>query len=605
MHRALATILFVTLVAPATAFAGGTTVDRPFAIEASHFRSALGSRGYIVTDGAAISEHLKPAASLWLDYAHNILVTRDADGQILDDGRYVKGRLSANLQASLGLFDFMEIGIGLPLSLYQFGTRAGLGGSDDDLAAFAAGDLRIGAKFLVLDKKLGDVGLGLALHPIFTFPTGGRNHFHGDGSVTFRPTVAAELTSEHVSIALNAAYILRGKRDLLNVRHDDELHFGLGAAIPVEPDLVDIVLDLQAKIGVGAAAAGEFGTEEAPIEGHGGLRFWLREDLSLTVGGGTGLLAGYAAPEARVFAGIAYAPRPDEGDDEDGDGIADSEDACPEDPEDKDRFEDKDGCPDTDNDGDGIPDKEDACPDEAEDGDGFEDGDGCPDPDNDGDGIADGDDRCPLEPEDHDGDADEDGCPEEPGDRDGDRILDKDDSCPDEPEDIDSFEDADGCPDPDNDGDGIADGDDKCPLEAEVFNGVDDEDGCPDESLVEIKGEKIELKAKIFFSTGKATIKEKSFPVLDAAVKVMKAYPAITVRIEGHTDDRGAVAFNKKLSEARAKACLEYVAGKGVDASRMTAVGFGPEKPIADNTKKDGRAKNRRVEFVVTGGTPK
>ena len=81
-------------------------------------------------------------------------------------------------------------------------------------------------------------------------------------------------------------------------------------------------------------------------------------------------------------------------------------------PEDVDGFEDEDGCPDPDNDGDGIPDVSDACPDDAEDADGFEDTDGCPDLDNDGDGILDVDDQCPNEPEDFDGEADEDGCPD-------------------------------------------------------------------------------------------------------------------------------------------------------------------------------------------------
>ncbi len=98
--------------------------------------------------------------------------------------------------------------------------------------------------------------------------------------------------------------------------------------------------------------------------------------------------------------------------DRDGDGIVDEDDACPDDAEDYDGFEDADGCPDPDNDGDGIPDTEDACPNAPEDFDGFEDEDGCPDPDNDGDGILDVDDQCPDEPEVYNGIEDEDGCPD-------------------------------------------------------------------------------------------------------------------------------------------------------------------------------------------------
>jgi len=99
--------------------------------------------------------------------------------------------------------------------------------------------------------------------------------------------------------------------------------------------------------------------------------------------------------------------------DSDGDGIPDSIDKCPNEPEDKDGFEDEDGCPDLDNDKDGIPDARDKCPNEPEDKDGFQDEDGCPDPDNDGDGVLDANDKCPTELETKNGFKDDDGCPDE------------------------------------------------------------------------------------------------------------------------------------------------------------------------------------------------
>jgi outer membrane protein OmpA-like peptidoglycan-associated protein len=101
-------------------------------------------------------------------------------------------------------------------------------------------------------------------------------------------------------------------------------------------------------------------------------------------------------------------PAPDPLADRDGDGIPDVKDKCPDEPEDKDGFEDEDGCPDPDNDLDGIPDVKDKCPNEPEDFDGFEDEDGCPDPDNDQDGIPDAADKCPNEP----GPPGSDGCPQ-------------------------------------------------------------------------------------------------------------------------------------------------------------------------------------------------
>ena len=98
--------------------------------------------------------------------------------------------------------------------------------------------------------------------------------------------------------------------------------------------------------------------------------------------------------------------------DSDGDGIYDNKDACPNDPEDFDGFQDEDGCPDPDNDQDGILDVNDKCPNDPEDIDGFQDEDGCPDPDNDQDGILDVNDACPDDPETVNGYEDEDGCPD-------------------------------------------------------------------------------------------------------------------------------------------------------------------------------------------------
>ena len=169
------------------------------------------------------------------------------------------------------------------------------------------------------------------------------------------------------------------------------------------------------------------------------------------------------------------------GRDRDDDLVPDSEDACPDEPEDVDGYRDEDGCPDPDNDGDGIPDVDDLAPNLPEDLDGFEDDDGRPDLDNDLDGIPDSRDRCPMVPEDFDGDRDDDGCPDIVTDADGDGIRNSQDACPEAPEDFDGFEDEDGCPDLDNDLDGIDDYDDQCPDEPEDYDGDRDDDGCPDD----------------------------------------------------------------------------------------------------------------------------
>ncbi|MBN2723931.1 MAG: OmpA family protein [Deltaproteobacteria bacterium] len=274
--------------------------------------------------------------------------------------------------------------------------------------------------------------------------------------------------------------------------------------------------------------------------------------------------------------------------DTDGDGIPDDKDKCPNDPEDKDGFEDSDGCPDKDNDADGVEDTKDKCPgkdadkannfeDTKEDKDGFEDEDGCPDNDNDSDGLSDKVDKCPG------------------------KDADKANNFKDTKEDIDGFEDDDGCPDFDNDKDGIPDVKDKCPNEPETKNGYMDEDGCPDElKLIKVTVKKIELKQKIFFDYNKAKIKSKSFALLNEIVKVMKSRKTMTVRIEGHTDNRGGRRYNLKLSRRRARSVRQYLIKKGIDPSRMVSQGYGLSKPIASNDNSKGRDKNRRVEFVIT-----
>ncbi len=306
---------------------------------------------------------------------------------------------------------------------------------------------------------------------------------------------------------------------------------------------------------------------------------------------------------------VAARPECQENADRDGDGILDAVDLCPDAPEDFDNYEDQDGCPeDQDTDGDGIPDSRDRCPNDKEDFDGDDDEDGCPDlaKDRDGDGIADDVDQCPDNPEDKDGfddnghlPPDTDGCPEPDNDKDG--ILDGPDKCPLQPEDKDGFEDADGCPDPDNDQDRIADVNDKCPNQPEDYDGDADDDGCPDvyKSIV-IRDDRIELKQTVHFATGKARILSKSFPLLNEVALAMGDNATIKVRIEGHTDSRGSARYNLGLSKQRAASVRRYMVARGVDPGRMQSEGYGEDRPIEDNRTSDGRAANRRVEFVIT-----
>ncbi|CAN5754440.1 hypothetical protein BH11GEM2_BH11GEM2_37450 [soil metagenome] len=100
------------------------------------------------------------------------------------------------------------------------------------------------------------------------------------------------------------------------------------------------------------------------------------------------------------------------------------------------------------------------------------------------------------------------------------------------------------------------------------------------------------------FDTGKSTITPESLPVVEQIVKLLKDNPGLSVSVQGHTDNIGTPASNKTLSERRAWSVMTAVVNGGVAAGRLGALGWGQEKPLADNGSEAGRAKNRRVEIV-------
>jgi OOP family OmpA-OmpF porin len=244
----------------------------------------------------------------------------------------------------------------------------------------------------------------------------------------------------------------------------------------------------------------------------------------------------------------------------------------------------------SDRDSDGLFDRDDRCPGEP--------GprpDGCPPPppppDQDGDGFADNVDPCPAESEDNYPPDGNDGCPNKDIDADG--VLIPTDLCPEQLGIL-----PDGCPPKDSDADGIMDPQDKCPGEPETKNNFEDADGCPDELPKEVAKFTGVIKG-IVFASGKAEIRPASFPLLDDAVQVLQQYPALKIRISGHTDDKGKHDFNMKLSADRAAAVKTYLLGKGIPDERIETRGAGPDEPIADNKTATGRQQNRRIEFEL------
>ncbi len=308
-----------------------------------------------------------------------------------------------------------------------------------------------------------------------------------------------------------------------------------------------------------------FGT----ANGIAGIRFWVGENLALNFQSAykRAFEKSYGITHFQHSVGVVFKFG---GKDTDGDGIFDQDDECPETP----GLPEFNGCPDTD--GDGIEDRNDACPNTA----GLAEFNGCPDTD--GDGIADPQDACPTVA----GLASMNGCP----DADGDGITDAEDACPNEA----GPKSNKGCPFEDRDGDGVLDKDDQCPdVPGTVAN-----NGCP-EVTVDIIKQLNDYSKTILFDTGKATIRQESYAVLQSISDIMQEYPTAKFLIEGHTDSVGSESSNQKLSDNRAASVRTYLTTIGMDGNRLSSIGYGESRPIATNATKAGRQQNRRVEISL------
>jgi outer membrane protein OmpA-like peptidoglycan-associated protein len=141
----------------------------------------------------------------------------------------------------------------------------------------------------------------------------------------------------------------------------------------------------------------------------------------------------------------------------------------------------------------------------------------------------------------------------------------------------------------------VADEDDKCPDEAGPASNA----GCPlvdNSDILKIN----DAAAHILFATGSAKLLPASFAPLDQVAAIMKQHGSYKLDVSGHTDNVGDRAKNKALSVNRVNAVRDYLVSKGIDGSRISAAGYGDEKPVADNKTAAGRAKNRRVEMKVS-----
>ncbi len=233
----------------------------------------------------------------------------------------------------------------------------------------------------------------------------------------------------------------------------------------------------------------------------------------------------------------------------------------------------------TDTDKDGTADADDSCKTIP----GFPRYHGCPVPDSDHDGINDEEDSCPSVP----GLLRYHGCQVPDSDHDG--LNDEEDSC----RLIFGVEKYHGCPIPDRDGDGVNDEMDGCPDQP----GLPENKGCPVVKPTIIARAQI-VASNVMFDNNSSRLTKTSYPALIEIADSLKANPNLDLIVEGHTDNTGRTAYNKKLSLERANSVKNVLIEKGVVSTRISVKGFGDTQPVADNQLPAGRAKNRRVVFV-------
>jgi outer membrane protein OmpA-like peptidoglycan-associated protein len=531
-------------------------------------------------DSLDLRGHVRPAIGVVGDWAYRPLTARNSgDDYVLS---IIRNQFVLHAGASLVLVDRLRFGVDIPIQAYVDGRAATIGGATVAPPADNAslGDIRLAADVRLFGEHgeaiTGALGLRVSL------PSGDRDTYAGDGQVRITPQfqLAGEVDA-FVYAARLGVNIRPDSERFANTYVDSNLSYTLAAGIrAVERKLV-IGPELYAHTSLTHDQF--FKKRTTPTELLLGAHYMVADGLRLGLGIGFGLTAGYGSPQHRGLLSVEWtpviasaAPPPT---DRDNDGVGDCHDACSFTP--------------------GL-----ASSDPAQNG--------CPPPaaDRDRDSVLDAADACPDQPGVPSSDPAMNGCPAQaapppPPDRDRDGILDAVDACPDEAGLASADRTRNGCPAPkDTDGDGVLDTADACPNDAGMADADPKRNGCP---KAFVQGNQIKILDQVKFKSGSAEIVpgQESEDVLLAVLAVFTQHAEIRqVQIEGHTDNTGGANHNRELSKQRAQSVRDWLIKHGVDAARLSAAGFGPDRPIDSNETDTGRRNNRRVEFQIAVSTP-
>jgi outer membrane protein OmpA-like peptidoglycan-associated protein len=547
-----------------------------------------------------------PHLMLLLDYAHNPLVLR-RESTGADIGSVVGNQLFLHANATFALFNRLAINVDLPVAVAQSGDNPEPPGTSQLFTSPSdaqIGDLRIGLRLRLIGDYFDPFQLAIGGYVWVPTGNGDPGSYVSDGKVRGLPQLIAGGRGDKFIWSVAVGPELRPAQTYATVVQGTSIQGGAGFGVLLGEQR-HFQIGLEMTLGTVLEDPSRRNTNAELLLGG---RYRVAGPIEIGAGVGPGLTSGIGTPDFRAVGMLAFSPEqkkeapPPPPSDRDKDTILDAQDACPDVPGVTDKDPKKHGCPPPkDTDKDTIIDDVDACPTEPGPANADAKKHGCPPPpDRDKDGIVDAADACPDVPGVADADAKKNGCPP---DKDGDTVIDAEDACVDIPGRKTADAATNGCPG-DTDGDTIRDDKDACPNEKGKADADPQKNGCP--VAVRVTETEIIILQQVQFDTARATIRKVSDPLLDEVAAVLKEHPEITrIEVQGHTDNKGSVKLNEKLSQDRATAVMKALTKRGVEAERMTAKGFGPNQPVADNNTDEGRQKNRRVQFKIVEKKPK